>query len=210
MDFSQVKSVTIPEGEATKIEVGGTTIWEKEDWGTITTTIGGTSYELKSSADFDALCGTGDIVLGDGTTISRGTVSTFSFGNNYSKNIGDNFLAGCNQLTVLTNFPNNIRTIGNYFLSGCVLLGSGVPVSLTIPRSVTSIGEGFMYNCDKYVGPLTVNVLPTKEPRDIYSLSTTNPSADMYTTGVTVQGTDASVWKAALPNRSVSPYRKLI
>lgn len=31
MDFSQVKSLTIPEGEVTKIEVGGATVWEKGD-----------------------------------------------------------------------------------------------------------------------------------------------------------------------------------
>ena len=29
MNFSQVKSVTIPEGEVKKIEVGGVTVWEK-------------------------------------------------------------------------------------------------------------------------------------------------------------------------------------
>lgn len=30
MDFSQVKSLTIPEGEVTKIQIGGTTVWQKE------------------------------------------------------------------------------------------------------------------------------------------------------------------------------------
>lgn len=29
MDFSQVESITIPEGEVTKIQIGGTTVWEK-------------------------------------------------------------------------------------------------------------------------------------------------------------------------------------
>lgn len=30
MDFSQVKSLTIPEGSVTKIQIGGTTVWQKE------------------------------------------------------------------------------------------------------------------------------------------------------------------------------------
>ena len=30
MDFSQVKSLTIPEGNVTKIQIGGTTVWQKE------------------------------------------------------------------------------------------------------------------------------------------------------------------------------------
>lgn len=30
MDFSQVKAITIPEGDVKKIEIGGVTVWEKK------------------------------------------------------------------------------------------------------------------------------------------------------------------------------------
>ncbi len=48
---------------------------------------------------------------------------------------------GCSYLTSVT-IPNSVTSIGNYAFSGCSRL-----TSVTIPNSVTSIGEGAFYGC---------------------------------------------------------------
>lgn len=45
---------------------------------------------------------------------------------------------------------------------------------------------------------------------DYDSLATSNSSAAMYTTGITLAGTHASDWKTALPDSTSNPWRKLI
>ena len=76
----------------------------------------------------------------------------------------------------------------------------------------TNPGTDFMSRCNKFVGPLTCNgpVPSSMIPIDNSCLSTNSSNAVMYTTGVTLTGTYAQAWTDALPDRTSSPYRKLI
>lgn len=82
---------------------------------------------------------------------------------------------------------------------------------LTIPVGVTAIGANFMYNCKK-VTALVVNSPSSNSAltSSNNSLATNDNTAPMYTTGVTVTGSQAARWKNRLSDRSSSPYRKLI
>lgn len=129
--------------------------------------------------------------------------------------IGDYFLFGCSSFNSEITLNDDILTIGSRFMHGC----SSFAQSFTIPSGLLSSnfltknpGERFMHNCNNFVGPLVCNapVDSSKIPTDNYALATTSATAAMYTTGVTLTGTYAAQWKAALPDRTSSPYRKLI
>lgn len=129
--------------------------------------------------------------------------------------IGDYFLLGCSSFNSEITLNNDMLTIGSRFMQGC----SSFAQSFTIPSGLLSSnvltknpGERFMHNCNSFVGPLVCNapVNSSKIPTDKYALATTSATAAMYTTGVTLTGTYATQWKAALPDKASSPYRKLI
>lgn len=118
--------------------------------------------------------------------------------------IGTNFLSGCQHLNCNLNFQNLHGSIGTGFLSACRRLEGTV----TLPSTITSVGTNFMRNCNNFTGNLVCNC--QAHPTDNGSLSTTSTTALMYTTGVTLTGTYANDWKTDLPDRTSSPYRKLI
>ncbi len=68
-------------------------------------------------------------------------VTNFTFANNV-KIIPDYLCCGMSNLTSLT-IPNSVTSIGNYAFDEC----SGLTGSLTIPNSVTSIGESAFEGC---------------------------------------------------------------
>lgn len=129
--------------------------------------------------------------------------------------IGDYFLFDCSSFNSEITLNDDILTIGSRFMYGC----SSFAQPFTIPSGLLTSnflsrnpGERFMHNCNSFVGPLVCNapVDSSKIPNDNYALATTSATAAMYTTGVTLTGTYATQWKAALPDRTSSPYRKLI
>jgi hypothetical protein len=93
---------------------------------------------------------------------------------------------------------------------------------LVIPESVTSIEAvyvaqfpdqryAFMENCDSMTSVVTVNCPVTAfSPTDIRSFTTTNVNALSYTTGIKIAGPDKTEIIELFPNRTTSPYRKLI
>lgn len=118
--------------------------------------------------------------------------------------IGNSFLTGCSSFNQPLTIPSGVTSIGTQFLQGCYSFNQ----PLTIPSGVTgSIGTNFMYNCAAFSN-LTVNT--TISPTDTNSVATQYNTAKMYVKGVTVKGTGRSTWISALPNRTSSPYRKLI
>ena len=117
--------------------------------------------------------------------------------------IGNTFLGTCCSFNQPLAIPNALTSIGSNFLSNCYAFNQ----SITIPNTVTSISGYFINNCHAF-SSLTVNT--TTSPTDIYSLATNNRVAKVYVKGVTVTGTGASTWITKLPNRTGSPYRKLI
>ena len=124
--------------------------------------------------------------------------------------IGNYFLASCSNFNSTLTLPASMYKIGNYFLSGCTAFAQ----TLTLPTlqtisGIANPGTYFMQNCNHFTGPLVCNC-PNGTSSDTYTLSTTDSTALMYTTGVTLTGTYASDWKTAFPDRAGSPYRKLI
>lgn len=210
MDFSQVKSITIPEGEVTKIEVGGATIWEKEteDWGTLTYGSGST-YTIKTSSDFGKLCDsnspTRSITFSDGTSIRKDTIEGYEFGPNFG-NIEDYFLSSCTHLNSAINVPSGVTSIGLGFLNDCTALASQV----TIPATVNSVGQFFMTGTQSFTGNLVVNTTATLDyPEN--SLVVGSSTAPAYVNGVRLVGAGAGIWKNQMPDEASSGrYRKLI
>ena len=65
--------------------------------------------------------------------------------------IGANAFNNCSELTFIT-LPNTLTTIGNSAFYNC----SGLIGSLTIPNSVITIGNYAFYNCSGFMGLLTI------------------------------------------------------
>lgn len=152
--------------------------------------------------------------------------------------IGANFLHSCSAFNQPISLPK-VDEIGSYFMMSCSSFNSEITLNdgllmidsrfmygcssfaqpFTIPSGLLTSnflsrnpGERFMHNCNNFVGPLVCNAPAdsSKIPTDNYALGTTSATAPMYTTGVTLTGTYAAQWKAALSDRTSSPYRKLI
>lgn len=121
--------------------------------------------------------------------------------------IAGSFLRGCTSFNQPIDLAG-ITSIGDNFLNGC----SSFAQDLVIPETVLTIPTGssgyFMYNCNSFTGTLTCET--SAHPSGNYSLSTTDSTAPMYVTGITLAGAYASTWKSAMSNRNSSPYRKLV
>ncbi len=139
--------------------------------------------------------------------------------------VKDNFLTGCPQLNCDMDL-SNLETIAFYFLKDCTSFNGNITFKnlktintgfmsgctsynkpLTLPNTVTSVAPSFMYNCNQFIGPLTVEM--NTSPTDNNTLATTTSTASMYVSGVTIDGTYAHVWGTNLPNRTSTPFRKL-
>lgn len=119
------------------------------------------------------------------------------------RTIGNEFMRGASGFNSTLNLGAGLTSIGTYLLSGA----SSFTQPLTIPESVTSIGDHFMYSANAFTGYLYA-MTSTTPPGD-YSLASSSSSATSYTTGISLTGPYASAWKAALPDRTSAPYRKL-
>lgn len=164
----------------------------------------------------------------DGVTVSNSTITKVRVFSTNVTQIGNNFLPYCANLTQLelpstvtsvgnyflyncTSFNqpidlSNITTIGNYFLSGCASFNQ----NLVVPSTMASIGSYFLYSCDRMTGTITCNADASIIPASDYTMATESVQATMYTTGVTLVGPNAQLWRAKFYNRTVSPYRKTI
>ena len=130
--------------------------------------------------------------------------------------ISTNFLRGCSAFNSSLTINDGCEHIGLNFLRQC----SAFAQSLSVPSGLYMLSSGifnpnryFMYECNNFVGPLVCNCPATSLPSsgfDSEMLATTSNTSVMYTTGVTLTGPYASDWKTALPDRTSSPYRKLI
>lgn len=127
--------------------------------------------------------------------------------------IDSGFLNGCSSFNSTITLNDGLRVIGNNFLFGC----NSFAQTFTIPSGIENLGAGynpgtgFMRQCNAFTGPLVCNgPVSAVLPNDNNTLSTTVSTAAIYTTGVTLTGTYAQAWKDALPDRTSSPYRKLI
>jgi hypothetical protein len=124
--------------------------------------------------------------------------------------------------------PSGVTSISNGFLQNCTAFNQ----PLTIPSSVTSIGTNFLAGASQFNQPLTipssVTSIGTTFLQDSSCLSTINYNASVYPTdnnslsqsfnsktstsgaGIIVYGTGRAGLITALPNRTTTPFRKLI
>lgn len=117
--------------------------------------------------------------------------------------VGNDFCSGCSTMTAI-NLPQSMTSVGNNFCSGCTTIKT-----IRVPNNLSTIGTYFCHNCDA----LTTVYIPdnTPPPSDsVYSLSSDSASASAYVNGIKLTGPGALRWKAALPDRTVTPYRKLL
>jgi hypothetical protein len=117
---------------------------------------------------------------------------------------GSRFMTGCTSFNGTLQIPE-IHEVAAYFMNNCTSFAQ----TLTFPSKVTSAGNNIMYNCDSFTN-LVFNCDPNNFVSHANSFATTNASAPMYTTGITVTGTYANEFKTYFPDNSSSPYRKII
>ena len=142
--------------------------------------------------------------------------------------IGNDFMRGCSGYSQGISFMSRVTTIGNNFMRGDTSFSGQVPLTsartigtgflygatnynynLTIPSTIQSIGVYFMYNCNAYTSTITFEApVSVASANDPYTISSSSSSADLYTAGVTFEGTYAGDWARTFPTRT-SPYRKV-
>jgi hypothetical protein len=123
--------------------------------------------------------------------------------------IGDYFLRTDTAFNSTVTLPDHMYKIGSSFLQGCSAFAQTLtlPLLQTIPNTANP-GPSFMYGCNEFTGPLVCNT--PNGTNDANTLAMTQTTVPAYTTGITLTGTYANAWKTAFPDRTTSPYRKLI
>ncbi len=160
----------------------------------------GTEYKFIESAELPSF---------SSSTTLRNTIYSYQLlntllGNYAGTSIGNYFLYTCYSFNQPLTLPSNITSIGNSFLSYCYSFNQ----PLTLPSEVTSIGNNFLSSCYS-LSTLTYN--SAVYPTDNNSLSqATNSKTSASGAGIIVYGTNRAELITALPDRTESPYRKLI
>lgn len=152
---------------------------------------------------------------------------------NHLKTVGQYFLAGFRGTMVLDipvletlgncfleystwsgdtylTLPSTLKTIGTYFMA---FIQSGAGSNVTIPSSVTSIGGYFFWSHQRMGGKYITVECPYSvfgSASSNYILTTNTTAGTTYTTGIYIKGTYRSDWLTNLPNKTSSPYRKLM
>ncbi len=143
--------------------------------------------------------------------------------------IGNSFMNNCYAFNQPLTLPSGLSSIGTNFMYNCYAFNQ----PLTLPSGLSSIGEKFMYYCYAFNQPLTLpsglSSIGTYFMSTCYALSTIIWNASVYPTdnnslsqdintktnstsgaGIKVYGTKRAELISALPDRTSSPYRKLI
>lgn len=122
-------------------------------------------------------------------------------------NIGNYFLNGCTAFNSTLTITNMSGNIGSGFMSGCTSFNQ----DLAIPSNVASIGGDFMINCNSMVSTVDFGSMPaTRMASSNTTFATYTRGSAYYQTGVTITGDDVASIKAKFPNRTSSPYRKIV
>jgi hypothetical protein len=119
--------------------------------------------------------------------------------------IGNSVFYNCYRLNYPITIPMGMLSIGNSFLGNCSVFNQPI----TLPDGLQSIGDGLLVNAVNYVNTITVNTALTNAG-STETLATPNSTALQYTQGIKIAGAWAAQFKALYPDRSSTPYRKLI
>jgi hypothetical protein len=143
--------------------------------------------------------------------------------------VGSDFLRDCTSFNQPITLPNNITAIDDGFLYGCYSFNQ----PLIIPSTVTTIRTSFLFNCRSFDQPLiipsTVTSIQSSFLENCYSLSTLtynttaisqnttsalaqdiNTKTSSNGVGIYVYGTQRVNLINNLPNRTSTPFRKLV
>lgn len=104
--------------------------------------------------------------------------------------------------------PSTLEALGNNFLSNCT--EADFDEAITIPASVTSIEYGAFMNDSNLLEIEALGHPPVDLKDNTNFLSVYGKTAPAFTQGVTITGEFADEWREALPNRMVSPYRRIV
>ena len=119
--------------------------------------------------------------------------------------IGSSFMYYCYAFNQPLTLPSGLSSIGSNFMSTCRAFNQ----PLTLPSSLSSMGTSFMYNCYSLSTIIwNASVYPTDNNSLSQDINTKTNSTSGA--GIKVYGTKRGNLISALPNRTSSPYRKLI
>jgi hypothetical protein len=119
--------------------------------------------------------------------------------------IGDDFMYSCGAFNQPLTLPSGLSSIGYYFMNYCRAFNQ----VLTLPSGLSSIGVSFMRDCNALSTIIwNASVYPTDTNSLSQSINTKTNSTNGA--GIKVYGTKRAELISALPNRTSSPYRKLI
>jgi len=105
------------------------------------------------------------------------------------------------------SLPSTLQTIALRSFNGWTAFNQNV----TLPQSLTSVGTYFFKGLRNMTGTLNIGSLPaTIFATNNYTLSASNNTGAAYTTGITIKGATRAEFLSRFPNRSSSPYRRLL
>ena len=120
-------------------------------------------------------------------------------------NIGSSFMNYCVSFNQSLTFNENVVFDGSV-LPSCTSYNK----NLTIPAGATFVSSGILTGANSYTSTITFNAPYTGVAGTPSGFSTTSTSVPGYTTGMTFAGPYAAEWRALYPDRTASPYRKII
>lgn len=131
------------------------------------------------------------------------------------KDIPTHFLSNCTAFNSILYLPTSINSIGGYFLDNDINFNQTLSILLSSLSFKFSIY--FMKNCDNYTSKITINknfinAISDDSYNSNEMFSTKNSSARCYSTGIRFYCSDGSFSSLhnKLPDRTISPYRKII
>ena len=134
--------------------------------------------------------------------------SVTSIGNTFLANTYNTAGSQKNEFNSALTFEQGsaITTIGQSFLAG-----TKFNQPLELPQTLTSIGTAFLFDAINMVSPVDVGSLAeTVAAAGNNTFATPRNTADSYTQGIPIKGANRAAWIARFPDRTSSPYRKLL
>lgn len=127
---------------------------------------------------------------------------------NQVTSIGSSFLMNSDSFNQPIIIPQAVSAIGSGFLQNC----DGFNQDIALPSLLTALGGYFLYGAKNMTSTVNVGALDPAIVGTPYAdfISSTSSSAPMYTTGVKIAGANRAAWITKFPDRTSSPYRKLV
>lgn len=113
--------------------------------------------QLETEADLNAMCtnssGSTASITVKGITIAKVNIVKYAFGSARLTSLPDYFCYSFYHLLEITDMPNTITTIGNYFLSNC----TGFNNTIFVSNNLTSLGIRFLANSTAFNRPVVLS-----------------------------------------------------